>query len=157
MRRFIYIVLLTILSLHLKACSKGAALPETGLDTSNIQNKAIMKIKMTIGAKTAKGELYDNQAGRDLASLLPLSLNLTDYNGTEKIADLSKKLDTSNAPAGFDPSTGDITYYAPWGNLAIFYKDFGNSSGLVSLGMITSGMDAFSVGGTIAVKIELEK
>jgi hypothetical protein len=31
---------------------------------------------------------------------------------------------------------GDITYYAPWGNLAIFYRDFGYSPGLVRLGHI---------------------
>ncbi|MEH7502625.1 cyclophilin-like fold protein [Neobacillus drentensis] len=23
-----------------------------------------------------------------------------------------------------DPSVGDFTYYSPWGNLAIFYRDF---------------------------------
>jgi hypothetical protein len=36
---------------------------------------------------------------------------------------------TAGAPAGSDPSVGDITYYAP-GNLAIFYRDFGYSRGL---------------------------
>lgn len=38
---------------------------------------------------------------------------------------------------GFEPeSLGHlhdvITYYAPWGNLAIFYRDFGYSAGLVN-------------------------
>jgi Cyclophilin-like family len=36
--------------------------------------------------------------------------------------------------AGSDPSIGDIAYYAPWGNLALFYKDFGYSNGLITLG-----------------------
>lgn len=31
---------------------------------------------------------------------------------------------------------GDITYYSPWGNLALFYRDFGHASGLVRLGRL---------------------
>jgi hypothetical protein len=50
---------------------------------------------------------------------------LKNYASTEKISYLARKLSTEGAPAGCDPDVGDITYYAPWGNLAIFYKDFG--------------------------------
>jgi hypothetical protein len=50
---------------------------------------------------------------------------------------------------------GDITYYAPWGNLAIFYRDFGYSSGLVSLGRIESGIEALSAPGAVQTTIEL--
>lgn len=63
-----------------------------------------------------------------------------DYAATEKVADLPKKLSTQGAPAGADPEVGDIAYYAPWGNLAIYYKDFGYSAGLVRLGRIDSGL-----------------
>jgi len=115
-----------------------------------------MRLQITIGNKLATAILYDNPTAKDFASLLPLSLNLEDYNSTEKISNLSKKLSTQNAPAGFDPSTGDITYYAPWGNIAIFYKDFSYSSGLISLGKITDGIDAFKVTGPVSIKIELK-
>ena len=86
----------------------------------------------------------DNETSRDFISLLPLTLTLEDYNRTEKISNLSKKLTTKDAPAGIDPSIGDITYYAPWGNFAIFYKDFGYSKGLIRLGRIDSGLDALA-------------
>ena len=33
---------------------------------------------------------------------------------------------------------------APWGNLSIFYQDFQNSGGLISLGRIEEGMDVIS-------------
>ena len=69
--------------------------------------------------------------------MLPLTLTLKDYAGTEKISDLPRKLSTQGAPSGSDPSVGDITLYAPWGNLAIFYRDFGYASGLIIL-VITS-------------------
>lgn len=80
---------------------------------------------------------------RDFVSLLPVTLTLEDYNRTEKISDLPKRLSTKDAPAGVDPSRGDIAYYAPWGNLAIFYKDFQYSRGLVKLGRIDSGVEIF--------------
>jgi hypothetical protein len=98
--------------------------------------------------------LDDNASSRDFASLLPLALTLDDYNGTEKISDLPKKLSTRGAPEGVDPAAGDIAYYAPWGNLAIFYKDFGYSRGLVKLGTIESSAKAFERSGRLRVTIE---
>jgi hypothetical protein len=65
-------------------------------------------------------EMMDNAAARDFLPLLPMTLTLEDYAATEKISHLPKKLSVASAPAGFDPSVGDLTYYAPWGNLAIF-------------------------------------
>jgi hypothetical protein len=53
-------------------------------------------------------------------------------------------LSSKGAPAGTDPSVGDIAYYAPWGNIAIFYQDFGFSEGLIKLGHIDSGIEAFA-------------
>lgn len=84
--------------------------------------------------------LLDNPTARDFASLLPLSLTLRDYAKTEKVSDLPRKLSTSGAPIGTDPDVGDIAYYAPWGNLAIYYRDFGYSTGLVKLGRIDAGI-----------------
>jgi hypothetical protein len=78
--------------------------------------------------------MYDNPTSRDFLTLLPLPLTLEDYARTEKISYLSRKLSTEDAPSGSDPSVGDFTYYSPWSNLAIFYKDFGYSSGLIILG-----------------------
>ena len=116
-----------------------------------------MKIKMTVGDKILTATLIDSKTSRDFISLLPLSLTLKDYAGTEKISDLPKRLSTEGAPSGFDPSVGDITYYAPWGNLAIFYKDFGYSSGLVTLGKIDSGSERFNAPGPVKVTFELNK
>ena len=58
------------------------------------------------------------------------------------------------APSGIDPDVGDITYYAPWGNIAIFYKDFGYAGGLVKLGRIDSGLDVLSSPGRLEARIE---
>jgi hypothetical protein len=42
------------------------------------------------------------------------------------------------------------------GNLAIFYKPFGYSQGLVHLGAVDDGMAAFNFDGTEAVTVERE-
>lgn len=78
--------------------------------------------------------LNGSRAAQEFLSLLPLTLKLTDYAGTEKVGDLPSALSANDAPPGSEPSAGDIAYYAPWGNLAIFYKDFRYSDGLVILG-----------------------
>ena len=113
-----------------------------------------MKIRMEVDGTRVTATLDDNATSRDFISLLPLTLTLEDYNGTEKISNLPKKLSTKDAPAGIDSSVGDITYYAPWGNLALFYKDFGYSRGLVKLGRIDSRIDAIDRPGRLRVSIQ---
>lgn len=76
--------------------------------------------------------------------MLPLELTFEDFNGIEKNAYMDNKLPTENEPDEFDPDTGDVCLYAPWGNLSIFYKDFHHSKDLISLGHIDSGMDVIS-------------
>jgi hypothetical protein len=155
-----FLILLTCISSNLQSCHLDSDINKEALQvgSSHVSIKTDqMKLKITVGEKIVSAILYDNPATRDFISQLPLTLTFTDYNSTEKISDLAKKLSIKDAPAGFKPSAGDITYYAPWGNLAVFYKNFSYSSGLISLGKITSGIDALHEDGTIEVKIELDK
>jgi len=110
-----------------------------------------LQILLTVNGQQLTATLTDSPTTRDFIAQLPLTLKLDDYAATEKIAYLPKKLTTQGAPAGTDPAPGDITYYAPWGNLAIFYRDFGYSSGLIKLGRIDSGIDALAVRGPITI------
>lgn len=114
-----------------------------------------MTINVTINGQVLSATLEDNAAARDFLGLLPLTLDLEDYASTEKIAQLPKKLSTAGEPAGMTPSIGDITYYAPWGNLAIFYKGFGHAAGLVKLGHITGDIQALRVRGPVKARIEV--
>lgn len=114
-----------------------------------------MNIRLTIDGQVLSATLEDSAAARDFAALLPLTLDLEDYAATEKIAQLPKKLSTTGAPAGMTPTIGDITYYAPWGNLAIFYKDFGHSAGLVKLGRIEGDIQVLRGRGSLKAHIEV--
>ncbi|QVK23155.1 hypothetical protein KHX94_19100 [Shewanella dokdonensis] len=113
-----------------------------------------VKIAIDIQAQTLTATLKPNSvAVNDFLALLPLSLTLTDYASTEKVADLPKRLATTGEPASTSAQTGDITYYAPWGNLAIFHKPFGHANGLVKLGTLDSGVALLRKTGAIDVTI----
>jgi hypothetical protein len=113
-----------------------------------------MKIRLMINGKAISATLISNGAAQDFLSLLPLTLTLEDYAATEKIAYPPRKLSTAGAPPGSDPSVGDIAYYAPWGNLAIFYKDACYAKGLIPLGRIDSGIEALGAPGPLKATIE---
>lgn len=113
-----------------------AATAVAAQETQHSATEHGMRVRIIIEDIELMATLEDTAAGRDFASLLPLDLALQDYHGIEKISDLPMRLSTAGAPAGVDPDIGDITYYAPWGNLALFYRDFGYARGLVRLGRI---------------------
>lgn len=114
-----------------------------------------MKIRITANGQSLIASLDDSAAARDFAAQLPMSLTLEDYAATEKINYLPKKLNIAGAPRGFDPAAGDVTYYAPWGNLALFYRDAPYAAGLVKLGRIEGRLDALQVRGSLQSTIEL--
>ncbi len=115
-----------------------------------------MKIRIEVDGSAIIATLNESEAARDFASLLPLSVTLEDHASTEKVATLPRRLSTTGAPSGSDPDVGDIAYYAPWGNLAMYYRDFDYSVGLVKLGRIDSGIEALrrASGRATIVRIE---
>lgn len=116
------------------------------------------KVKLTIDGQEFDVTLYDTPAANALYDMLPLELAFEDFNGIEKIAYMDNELPTEGEPDEFDPDVGDLCLYAPWGNLSIFYKDFRNSNGLISLGHIDSGMDIIgSMSGDFSASLEKAK
>jgi len=119
------------------------------------RKEPMTRINVTVGYQTLSAVLDETPAGRDFAALLPLDLTLSDYHGIEKVSDLPRRLDTTRAPRRYAASPGDITLYAPWGNLAIFYESFPAADGLVRLGAFEGPIDALLRDGAYAVRIEL--
>jgi hypothetical protein len=133
------------------ACADG---PRSAQGASD-QRVRTMTIRMDVGGTVITAILVDSATARDFVSLLPLTLTFKDYAATEKVSDLPRRLSTKGAPPGSDPSIGDIAYYAPWGNLAVFYRDFGYSDGLIKLGTIHSGVEVLNQPGPLRVTVEL--
>ena len=55
------------------------------------------------------------------------------------VGGLPRKLSTQDAPTGMAPKAGELTHYAPWGNLAIFIKPRAYSRSLLPLGKVNDG------------------
>jgi hypothetical protein len=113
-----------------------------------------MNIRMHVDGQLVLATLENTAAARGFAALLPMSLTLTEYARIERIADLPQKLSIEDAPAGVAADSGDLTYYAPWGNLAIFVEGGKYARGLVRLGRIESGLPALQRPGPLQVRIE---
>ncbi len=102
------------------------------------------KVRIFFDGREAVVALFDTPASRDFASLLPITLTFKDYAATEKIAYLPRKLAAQSGTSG-GGAQGDFAYYAPWGNLAVFYKGFGGGdNGLYILGRIESGKETLA-------------
>ncbi|MCR4524212.1 cyclophilin-like fold protein [Bosea sp. 47.2.35] len=136
--------------LALGACTTACA----GNELGTARKDGAMRVRVVIDGQALTATLDDSPAARDFASLLPLDLTLSDYASTEKVGDLPRRLSIDAAPRSYKPSSGDITYYAPWGNLAIFYRDFRDSDGLVRLGAFDGGIDALRRAGAFAARFE---
>lgn len=115
------------------------------------------RIRIVFNNEETVVALFDNPVSKDFVSLLPMTVTFKDYARTEKITYLSRKLDTQGGITG-GHIQGDFTYYAPWGNLAVFYKGFGNDSNLYLLGRIESGKEKLA-GMTVnfSARIEIMK
>lgn len=99
-------------------------------------------VRLSIGQEEVLIDLLDNPAAREFAVQLPLTLPFKDYAGEEKIATLPQRLNAKGSPNAREFSSHapvDFTYFAPWGNLAVFYQGFGGDGQLLALGRIRTG------------------
>ncbi|WP_079318117.1 cyclophilin-like fold protein [Microbispora sp. GKU 823] len=112
-----------------------------------------MNIRVTLDGQSVAATLNGSPAARDLASLLPLTLDLEDFHGTERIGYPPRKLTTDGAPEPAAAKAGDIAYFAPWGNLALFYRDGPSASAdLLILGHIDADTDQLAKARRITIQ-----
>ncbi|WP_067650545.1 cyclophilin-like fold protein [Nocardia harenae] len=107
------------------------------------QEVPLMRIQLTVGTATAAATLYDNPTARDFAALLPLTVTLRDLGGREKVAPLPRELTDGRGQDGY--RAGQLGYWAPSADLAIYYLDDGfrvPAPGIVLIGEIESGLAA---------------
>lgn len=116
-----------------------------------------LNANLIVGKQTITATMEDNGAARDFLSRLPLEVILDDYNnGTEKIFYPDPKLSLDDTPRGCEPQAGDITIYEPWGNVAIFCRDWAESNSLIKIGHI-DGNGISLLQGTESVNIRFER
>ena len=118
-----------------------------------------MKIQISIGGRILTASLADNATALDFVSVLPLSLAMKDLFGREKYGDLPKAL-SENGPRKYRYEVGDIAYWSPDHQLAIYYHQDGESipsPGIIPVEKMESGSEALNVTGSVKVLIELTK
>ena len=169
MKKLLLIPLLLLTVLSMAACGGGddepfrPGQPETPEQPGEKEDGepetpdvSSLNVNITVGDRTVTATMEDNAAARDFLSRLPLEVTLNDYNQTtEKIFYPSPALTTAGTARGCVPIPGDITIYAPWGNVAIFCKNGSRSNDLIKIGHIDGdGIEALRVAGDVRVKFE---
>ncbi len=133
-------------------------LSENGFEKSTAEGNTsavVSRIRLVWGNHEAVIALENNKTAEDLVSKLPMKVKIEDYNNTEKISRFSDEIYKDTAAAGIRPSAGDVALYAPWGNLAVFYKDSGYSDDLIPIGRVESGLSELTAeSGDFEVTIE---
>jgi hypothetical protein len=101
-----------------------------------VKEAAVTDVQITVNDQSFTAQLADNPTARDLVDQLPLTLRFRDFNRVEKIANLPRPLTMEGVPAGDDPEINDIGYYAPSGDLVLYYGDVGYWNGIVRIGQL---------------------
>lgn len=111
------------------------------------------QLSVTWGDNQVIYVLNDSPAAVSLLEQLPLTIEVEDYSTNEKIFYPPQELDISDTPtASASSGAGTLAYYAPWGDVVMFYGDYNENPSLFELGQIISGEELVSqMGGTITI------
>jgi hypothetical protein len=114
-------------------------------------------ITIRIGDRTATATVWDTPTGAAFLDQLPLTLKFVDHNDVEKTARLSDELTMDGMPDGADPDAGDLGYYAPAGDVVLYYADAPYYAGIARIGLIDTGLDLISdqTAGDFSATLEL--
>lgn len=121
----------------------GAALLSTVLsfstgatEVSGTKNvaKDPSRMWMDVGTKRFSVRLEDNPTARELRQMLPVTFDMTELNGNEKLVRLQRSLTTNEIRPG-TIRTGDVLLYGN-NTLVVFYKTFQSSYSYTRIGRI---------------------
>jgi len=134
--------------------STAAATNERAIPPAH--NVPSMKIKIEIAGKELQATLADNLTAREFAALLPIRVAMRDLFGREKAGPLPKGISTGG-PSSDVYEVGDIGYWSPGHDIAIYYQPDRERippPGIINMGHIDSGIEAFNVPGAVEISIE---
>ena len=113
------------------------------------------EVKILFPGGEAVAALSANPLAEAFLRRLPLEVEFSDFGGAEKIFYLREKLPLAGA-VDADTQKGDFCYYAPWGNIAVFYKGYGHGKNLYVFGNLESGKEKLgAMEGNFRARIEV--
>ena len=107
------------ISSPIDAGQEAGQVPST--EETNEKEQTAMKMNVQVGTYTFTATLEDNDAVRELTEMMqagPVTINMHDYSGFEKVGPLGKSLTTSNSQT--TTTAGDIVLYNG-NNIVMFY------------------------------------
>lgn len=113
-------------------------------------------MKVSIGNSTFTATLTTSATATAFKAMLPLTLNMSDFNNNEKVCSLPGSLTTAASnPATIH--TGNIMLYGS-NSLVLFYETFSTSYSYTRIGQIdhVAGLKAALGTGSVTIKFELE-
>lgn len=117
------------------------------------KGETAMHITVTSKGNAVVYVLNDSGASKSLYTQLPMTVDVENYGGIEKIFYPPKKLNTTDTPLVKGANAGTLAYYAPWGDVVMFYARFGSAAGLYELGHVVSGREHIQdLSGTIRIE-----
>jgi hypothetical protein len=147
MRRFFFVLALAIaLNNAAVAASDGAPSGTSPTETSLKQANS-MKIRLIIQNTVLTATLIDSKTARDFVSLLPLTVTMDDLFGREKFGHLPRAI-SEGGERTRKYEIGDIAYWSPGPDVAIYYRHGGESipaPGIIVIGKIDSGVDTLNI------------
>ncbi|MCB6610772.1 cyclophilin-like fold protein [[Clostridium] symbiosum] len=127
------------------------AAPDGSTDPVTEENKK-QQIRVSAGEKTVVFELNESAAAKSLCQQLPLTTEVENYGQNEKIFYLPENLDITDTPQAAS-GAGTLAYYAPWGDVVMFYGDYSPNGKLYELGQAVSGSgEISSLSGTLQIE-----
>ncbi|OCX43181.1 hypothetical protein A7X81_08030 [Campylobacter ornithocola] len=115
-----------------------------------------MQIKLLFDDKELLIILEENETSKQFYNTLPMELKFSDFAKKEKIAHLPQTLN-AKGNSTYKPQVGDLFYYAPWGNIGIFYELQKANDDLVFLGKVQGDLEILKAQkGDFNVKITKE-
>ena len=111
------------------------------------------QISVRFGENVVVYQLNGGGAAASFYEQLPLTIEVEDYSTNEKIFYPPQQLDTDNTPLA-QGGVGTLAYYAPWGDVVMFYGDYNENPSLYELGQVVSGGELVGeMSGTITIDV----
>jgi hypothetical protein len=160
-RRNLTLITLSVILLAMSSvgCGQGRSGAEPKPNAGNVTTRdrtTKMKMKIKIGTKVFYATLFDNPTADAFKAMLPLTVEMREFNGNEKDHTFSKSFPTDES----NPKTINTGDLMIWGNntLVLFYKSFPTSYSYTKLGKIDdpSGLEAAVGKGDVTVTFELD-
>ena len=122
----------------------SAQLYAHSIDDQNTLKLSTRKIQISAQGNTAVFQLYDTVAAKELYQQLPLELELSNFRQAQWMFFPPKKLNVTADEAYHDGKKGELSYYAPWGDVFMLYTDFYANDHMHRLGVVVSGVNSIA-------------